>query len=455
MSNKLKRRLDPSNNKIKNNSVKISQCMIVKNEERNIKKALSWAKDIVFEQIVVDTGSTDRTVEIAKEMGAKVYHFEWINDFAAAKNYAIEQATGDWIAFLDADEYLDKKDTNLLVSVINKIETDKTQINSSIGIIRTKLVNIEEDGKIISTHFQDRVFRNIPAIRYHGKIHEQIDVADGQYFGCLKFNTITIIHTGYQQNVRAYKGKRNAELLEKEVVEHPDDYDKLSYFADSLSAMGDNEKAYALHCKCIDNIEKMKKNNRRYCSFLLIMKMLSGNESNFQGNILETYNLFDTYYPTTPDSDYFIGIYYYVTKDLEHSIKSMNAALEKFEAFNTETIGIKSYCKLDDIHRYLGYSHYQRYEYDFALSHLIIYQKANKEDNDSLMKILFIIQQEPLAETDKINFMLKILSALYDLTALKDVLICQKAAKILGLQTLYAALSSNLSQSDKDWLENS
>ena len=74
--------------------------MIVKNEEKNIRRALSWGKDIMCEQIVVDTGSSDRTVEIAREMGAKIFFFPWINDFAAAKNFAIDQAKGDWIAFL-------------------------------------------------------------------------------------------------------------------------------------------------------------------------------------------------------------------------------------------------------------------------------------------------------------------------------------------------------------------
>ena len=74
--------------------VRLSQCMIVKNEETNIERALSWGKDIVYEQIVVDTGSTDRTVELARAMGAKVYDFEWIDDFAAAKNYAISKASG-------------------------------------------------------------------------------------------------------------------------------------------------------------------------------------------------------------------------------------------------------------------------------------------------------------------------------------------------------------------------
>ena len=85
--------------------------MIVKNEEKNIRRALSWGKDIMCEQIVVDTGSSDRTVEIAREMGAKIFFFPWINDFAAAKNFAIDQAKGDWIAFLDADESFTPEDT--------------------------------------------------------------------------------------------------------------------------------------------------------------------------------------------------------------------------------------------------------------------------------------------------------------------------------------------------------
>ena len=94
----------------KRTRARISQCMIVKNEEKNIEKALSWGKGVVSEQIVVDTGSTDRTVELAEKMGAKVYHFEWIDDFSAAKNFAISKAKYEWIALLDADEYFSEED---------------------------------------------------------------------------------------------------------------------------------------------------------------------------------------------------------------------------------------------------------------------------------------------------------------------------------------------------------
>ena len=78
--------------KVKTSRIRLSQCMIVKNEEANIRRALSWGRGIVWEQIVVDTGSTDKTVEIAKEMGAKVFYFDWCDDFSAAKNYAIDRS---------------------------------------------------------------------------------------------------------------------------------------------------------------------------------------------------------------------------------------------------------------------------------------------------------------------------------------------------------------------------
>ena len=89
-----------------NRKPRLSVCMIVKNEERFLGQCLASVKDIADELIVIDTGSTDRTVEIAREHGAQVGYFEWCNDFAAARNASIAPATGDWILFLDADEEL-------------------------------------------------------------------------------------------------------------------------------------------------------------------------------------------------------------------------------------------------------------------------------------------------------------------------------------------------------------
>src|SRR5438309_3283180 len=86
--------------------VRLSLCMIVKNEERFIQDCLESAREAVDEMVVVDTGSTDRTVELAEQAGAQVSHFQWCNDFAAARNASIERAKGAWVLWLDADERL-------------------------------------------------------------------------------------------------------------------------------------------------------------------------------------------------------------------------------------------------------------------------------------------------------------------------------------------------------------
>ena len=219
--------------------VRLSQCMIVKNEEKNIEKALSWAKPIAFEQIVVDTGSTDRTVEIAERMGAKVYHFEWINDFSAAKNYAIEQAKGDWIAFLDADEYFSEVDARKLMELLNMIRGDASYNRMRTAII-CPWVQIDDNGRPFLVLTQQRIFRNVPEIRYEGSIHESLTVPE-QNFNAPE---LSIMHTGYSATSYADTGKaeRNIELIKVELEKDPENVDLKCYLADSLRATGDADK---------------------------------------------------------------------------------------------------------------------------------------------------------------------------------------------------------------------
>jgi len=206
--------------------------MIVKNEEKNIEKALGWAKTIAYEQIVVDTGSTDGTVELAEKLGAKVYHFKWINDFGAAKNYAIEQATGNWIAFLDADEYFSPEDTNKLITKLIDIEENPdTQGNTTV--LRMPWVQLNDQGEIFAIYKQSRIFRNMKEIRYKGKIHEALTGRGDIVF----VDDISIMHTGYASNAfeETSKLERNIELLRVELKENPNDIGIKAYLADSLN----------------------------------------------------------------------------------------------------------------------------------------------------------------------------------------------------------------------------
>ena len=216
--------------------IRLSQCMIVKNEEKNIERALSWAKEIAFEQIVVDTGSTDRTVEIAESMGAKIYHFEWVNDFSAAKNYAIEQATGDWIAFLDADEYLSDADAKKLIIILRKIEADP-QYRKIKTAITCPWAQLDDDGKPFLVLTQNRIFRNTPEIRYKGSIHEGLVLSEP----CFDVPELSIIHTGYTKSAYADTGKagRNIDLIREELKNKPEDANLKCYLADSLGVTGE------------------------------------------------------------------------------------------------------------------------------------------------------------------------------------------------------------------------
>ena len=219
--------------------VKLSVCMIVKNEEANIATALESVKDIAFERIVVDTGSTDKTVAIAKSLGAAVYHFEWINDFAAAKNASIEQATGDWILSLDADEFLLSSDAERLIDLLQQTQNEHNKWKNC-NAISCMLVNIDDNGRQMTKSSILRIFRNKPSIRFIGRIHEQITVESKSI---KHVNDITLMHTGYSESVhkKTGKAKRNIEMLRAELKNNPESINHKAYLANSLS-MSDDEK---------------------------------------------------------------------------------------------------------------------------------------------------------------------------------------------------------------------
>lgn len=202
----------------------ISQCLIVKNEEENIEHCLEHLKSVVNEQIVVDTGSMDRTVEIAEQMGAKVFHFDWVDDFSAARNFAIDKAKGDWIIFLDCDEYFSEDSVPKLKRYMKMWAKDK-----NVDGIMCQMVNIDKDNNpvTIASNISPRVFKNKKNLRYKNKIHEalrnsyksnsNVNVGDSR-------DNLIIYHTGYQKEVVAHKNKieRNISMIKASIEEEPE-----------------------------------------------------------------------------------------------------------------------------------------------------------------------------------------------------------------------------------------
>lgn len=207
--------------------MKISQAMIVKNEEKNIERALSWGKGVVSEQIVVDTGSTDRTVEIAKKMGATVYFFPWQDDFSLAKNFAISKCRYPWIAMLDADESFSEQDAKKMKDYIALVEKDP-----KVHGLRTAIADIDPNGQVVSLDSTVRLFRNREDIRYRRAIHEQLCLTNGEDFRPANCgNNLTVLHTGYQAEALSKKLKenRNINLLQKELEKNPEEFDLYVY----------------------------------------------------------------------------------------------------------------------------------------------------------------------------------------------------------------------------------
>lgn len=184
----------------------ISLCMIVKNEEDNILSCLTSVKDAVDEMVIVDTGSEDRTLQIIEEYGAHLHIYPWQNDFAAARNYALSKANGQWILVLDADESLDESATLTL---------------------RNALATSEEEGFYLGIHnyqgsennftwtYALRLFRNNPLYRYEGRIHEQIfpSIKKANPQVRIGWSPWIIHHYGYSQDMVFNKNKAQRNLM--------------------------------------------------------------------------------------------------------------------------------------------------------------------------------------------------------------------------------------------------
>ena len=184
----------------------LSLCMIVKNEIHNLPRCLASVKPYVDELIVVDTGSEDGTPELAKEYGAKVSYFEWCNDFAAARNYAISQASGDWILMPDADEELVVESKDFL-----------EQLTLQPDILVYSIALTEVNDQSMTPAYLIRLLRNLPDIKYVARFHEQPRYQNQ----CIKENHIgylegvNILHYGYAKKQVQHKNiSRNIPILE-------------------------------------------------------------------------------------------------------------------------------------------------------------------------------------------------------------------------------------------------
>src|SRR5262249_58698262 len=148
--------------------MRVSLCMIVKDEEANLPACLDSAVDLVDEVVVVDTGSADNTRAVAARYGARVVDFAWCDSFAAARNESLRHATGDWVLWLDADDRLDEANRLKLGSLLRSLPDE-----DAAYLLRSQTPPDPITGTVVLVD-QAKLFRLRPDVRFEYRVHEQI-----------------------------------------------------------------------------------------------------------------------------------------------------------------------------------------------------------------------------------------------------------------------------------------
>ena len=228
--------------------IKISLCYIVKDCAQDLQRSLESAANHVDEIIVVDTGSTDSTVEVAQNFGAKILHEPWQDDFSTPRNKALEAATGNWIVFLDSDEFFVNDTAKNLRTAIKNAKRNKF-----IGLF-IKWINVDKDNdfKLIEESSALRIFENVPNLHYVGKIHENVYVGDEilTNIALITGDMLTLWHTGYSKSIIKSKLERNLKPLLEELSTSDKPERTYSYLADcyyGLEDFANAEKFARLH----------------------------------------------------------------------------------------------------------------------------------------------------------------------------------------------------------------
>lgn len=244
----------------------ISLCMITKNEEKNLEKCLNSVKPITDEIIIVDTGSTDKTKEIAKKFTSKIYDFKWNDDFSEARNFSLQKATKEWVLVLDSDELIAKKDIdkvkklteNKEIMAYSFMRRNYTNNSSVSGWLPNDGLYVE--GKDFAGWYLTKIiklFWNKKEIRFEGIIHELVDKSIEKLNGKIKLADIPLHHFS-SLNLESEKEKRKfyLKICQEKTKQEPNN-------GNAFLELGIICKELEMHDEAINAFEKATAINKK------------------------------------------------------------------------------------------------------------------------------------------------------------------------------------------------
>ena len=330
------RKLKPT--KKAKSKLKISACYMVKNEENKLPRSLESVKSAVVEIIVVDTGSTDKTIEIAESYGAKVIQTPWKDDFSTPRNMAIDAATGNWIIFLDADEYFASP---------NKVRSAITKLADNTTIIIPRIDIDEDQDRELNHDWSMRIFRNVDYLRYRGLIHEHLtNIKDGKMPYTFGSSELTIYHTGYAASKIKQKLQRNLELIEQEekTIGHRPQHDIT--LADCYMGLGDYEKVIHYVKKALNSSTKeLTGRGRLYRNLMNAMRNLNQSDEEVLKVIEEAIKIL----PQLPEFYAERAITLCDLNRLDEAYDGFKKSLEMWENMSSDTYENSYYPRIRDV----------------------------------------------------------------------------------------------------------
>jgi glycosyltransferase involved in cell wall biosynthesis/Flp pilus assembly protein TadD len=260
-------------------SPRISLCVIARNEAANLVRCLESARPYVDELVVIDTGSTDETVAIARAHGAIVGHFTWCDDFAAARNAALDLASGDWFLKLDADEVLDPATAAQLRDLVQQPGAPGRP-RCYAFLIRHHHAGGDHGGgeAAVIEQYEGRLAPRLPGVRFVGRIHEVIrHTGDPSRLEYVYTDRVRIDHYGHQAGAVRDRKKveRNLRLLEAAAAEEPDEPYFLYKLAQHQLEAGNPRAALEAARRALDRSDRLGKNNLADCYRVAIAAQLS------------------------------------------------------------------------------------------------------------------------------------------------------------------------------------
>lgn len=256
----------------------LSVSIIAKNEANWIDKIIQDCKGFADEVVVCDTGSTDDTVKIAKKLGAKIVHFEWCNNFSAARNASLKACNGSYVFWLDCDDRIPLSQQKRLKLFKDHFLVNNLKRNSPVAY---QIKMLSSDNSTNSIMEQLRIFPKVSDEMWYGRVHEAVGWAVYNAGIPTKSTDIRVFHEGYvDKSVLNAKIKRNIELLYQDVKD-TDDPVKLSYIGASLHNTGDTDGAMEVFEKIFEN-EDFRNQRSQYFIFLMRMHVSLAKQERFQ-----------------------------------------------------------------------------------------------------------------------------------------------------------------------------